>query len=131
MITNPAGGAVLISIPVGRFNELERAERALKLHLCEYDMADWLACGGHGECPGEAPRCEVCEEHDKGNHRHALATRLRALEAAARELITWGVEFDDERLGYLTVQVDREALADLQALLPPRAVDEQADVEVR
>jgi hypothetical protein len=59
---------------------LERANRALDNHLCEYDKADWLACSGH---PGEQ-RCDVCDESDKGLHRHALLERLARAEDALR-----------------------------------------------
>src|SRR5688500_15460832 len=52
----------------------------------------------------------------------AQATRLRDLEAAARELIAANRSANWERVS--------QAEAALTALLPPRAAGEQADVEV-
>lgn len=55
---------------------------AMSLHLCAADMADWLACaGGHG-----TDNCEICDEADKGLHRHALQVRWEASEKQARLL---------------------------------------------
>jgi hypothetical protein len=49
---------------------------------------------------------------------HADLQRERdALAMALRELMNWGVEFDDERLGYVSVQVNREAIKDAQLAL--------------
>jgi len=39
------------------------------------------------------------------------------LVTAAREVMTWGVEHDDARLDYITVQVDRTAISNLQAAI--------------
>ena len=59
--------------------ERDEFKAALSNHLCKYDMADWIACaGGHG-----AENCEVCDEADKGQHRHALQVRAEAAEARA------------------------------------------------
>ena len=42
---------------------------------------------------------------------------LHRLRSAARNLRQWGVEHDDARLGYLTVQVDRMDVDALDAAL--------------
>lgn len=56
-----------------------------------------------------------------------LARQLRALQQAVAEMFAdWGVELDDERMGYLVVQVGREALNDVRALLPPEPAAEPA-----
>ena len=44
------------------------------------------------------------------------------LADALKDLMAWGVEFDDARLGYLSVQVDRAALE--SALAVPREYEE-------
>lgn len=58
------------------------------------------------------------------NERDALLAKNQELErerdalaAALRELMNWGVEFDDERLSYISVQVNREAIKDAQRAL--------------
>lgn len=48
----------------------------------------------------------------------AAESRFAALEEGARELMQWGVTFDDPRVGYIEVQIDRESVAQLRALLP-------------
>jgi hypothetical protein len=62
--------------------ERDDFERALSNHLCKYDMADWIACaGGHG-----TENCEVCDEADKGQHRHELQVRAESAERERDQL---------------------------------------------
>ena len=46
-----------------------------------------------------------------------LLARIEALEKALSDLMTWGVEYDDKRLGYIGVQVDRAAVEQAEAVL--------------
>lgn len=49
-------------------------------------------------------------EHEEEVER--LQGEVERLRAALTELMNWGVEFDDARLHYITVQVDRDAIKD-------------------
>ena len=40
-----------------------------------------------------------------------------SLHDAVRDMMCWGVELDDARLKYITVQVDRAAIAAVEAAL--------------
>src|SRR3990167_8011642 len=56
---------------------------ALSNHLCEHDMADWVACSGHHD-----KTCDVCEE--RGPHHHELdvyAKRAETAESATAALL--------------------------------------------
>jgi hypothetical protein len=37
--------------------------------------------------------------------------RVKALEKVLRELMAWGLEYDNPNIGYITVQVDRPTIA--------------------
>ena len=50
-----------------------------------------------------------------------LRTALAALAEALKEILASGVEFDDERLGYVTMQVSRSAIEDATQLLTTHA----------
>jgi hypothetical protein len=70
--------------------------------------------------PLTALRAEVAAQQTiiERLHREVEATeRLRAVVGFARDVRCWGIELDDPRLDYLTVQVDRVAVADLDAAL--------------
>lgn len=51
---------------------------------------------------------------------------VKALVEAARGVRAWGVEFDDERIGYITVQVGRADVEELDAALRPFLPTEEA-----
>lgn len=59
-------------------------------------------------------------DHVIGERDREIAT-LRAQHAALVEtlndIMAWGVEFDDERLDYISVQVPRASIADAKKLL--------------
>jgi hypothetical protein len=47
----------------------------------------------------------------------ALREEIARLKAVVEALMAWGVEFDDERLDYIVVQVDRSAIDAARAAL--------------
>lgn len=46
-----------------------------------------------------------------------LAPLVTRLATALEDLMTWGVEHDDERINYISVQVDRISIANARAAL--------------
>jgi len=58
----------------------------------------------------------MCDD-DEIERLTAENARLRAVVAAVIELRKWGVQFDDDRLRYITVQVDRADVERLDAAL--------------
>ncbi|MCR4374191.1 MAG: hypothetical protein NUW22_05020 [Acidobacteria bacterium] len=58
--------------------EVERLTLALTNHLCQHDMADWMACAG-----GHDTECVVCQ-HDKGTEHTWLARAEKAEAEVAR-----------------------------------------------
>lgn len=70
--------------------ENERLTKALSAHLCEHDMADWLACSGdHNQ------NCYLCDGDEySGDTSHA---RLVRAEAAERDLASLRDERDAAR----------------------------------
>jgi hypothetical protein len=59
----------------------------------------------------------ACECFRCRSLRDLLDARARAkeLETALREVMAWGVEHDDPRMDYITVQVDRVTIAAARA----------------
>lgn len=51
------------------------------------------------------------------NTRTVPASSCEAMRAAAKDVLDSGVEFDDPRLHYVTMQIDRQTLAALRATL--------------
>jgi len=69
----------------------------------------WIKAKGIALAEGEV-------EKRRADAAEADARRLRE---AMTNLMCWGVEFDDERIGYVSVQVDRVAIDDAKAVLAP------------
>lgn len=59
--------------------ELDQLKRALSNHLCEYEIADWIACSGNH--PEGA--CIVCESAGESQHFH---DHLKAVESRCQHL---------------------------------------------
>lgn len=58
----------------------------------------------------------VYELADVKAERDALALRLDAALGLLRDVATSGVEFEDERVSYVTVQIDSDTLAKIRAV---------------
>ena len=74
---------------------------------CGHDF-DWWA--GFGACP-------ACY--------HDARARCKKLEEALEDVMTWGVEYDDPRVGYVCVQVDRFAIENAARVLREKGGDNE------
>lgn len=94
---------------------------AVRCRRCGCSSTEYGWASGLVDAQGEryeVARRKAVEAWNTRVNSHAELERERdALAAALRELMNWGVEFDDERLGYISVQVDREAIKDAQRVL--------------
>ena len=61
--------------------------------------------------------CPLCERDDEIERLRDEHEKLIAAVCAAREIRGWGVELDDARIGYITVQVGRVAVEEFDAAL--------------
>jgi hypothetical protein len=120
--------------PMGLVNiimrERARAWQAARAELAEVraaaaGMAVLWTCpdcafgfdAAHTEEPGGGYSCPACAEDrlraELERHRlvcHVDAALLESALACAVEMRKWGVSFDDPRLDYIEVQVDRESV---------------------
>lgn len=96
------------------------SDRRLFAHLCRHGRAanaeiERLNRARTTEVSGWRSAQNECDEAERENER--LKARLQAVTEALRDLMEWGVESDDKRLGYIVVQVDRPSIEQaLQAL---------------
>ena len=89
-------------------DELLRLARAINRRMCSGDQR-WVMTVPVQDDDSDVVIGEVC-------------FRLAAWESTMREIANSGVEFEDERVGYVTVQIDREIWLSLSALRGPSTV---------
>ena len=73
---------------------------AMEKHLCEHDMADWLACAGHGD-----NFCAACNNEKEHSHNSQSTPRESPTPASeegfadARKIIEHHLEKETKRIG--------------------------------
>ena len=90
---------------------IDKTTQIIKDAFQEYDLRHKY----YGSCVGQTPEILMAISHRR---RLTVEREVREkLVDAVKELRAWGIEFDDERLKYMSVQVDRFDIEEVDAAL--------------